>query len=136
MQLCESLQQRVLSHNADGKADDAAAASSSVHKSQQLEQIVLAHLLSDIHKMSLTVSSSSSSSKGSKQQQQPQQSLGQQFALKPPPASYLKCLGQIVLNGIAIRPLLSGSAADRRGLGLYPVTALFNHNCNPNCIIR
>jgi hypothetical protein len=53
----------------------------------------------------------------------------------------LSMLGQLVLNGIAIRPLLAGSGCSSsggswQGLGLFPATALFNHSCDPNCSIR
>lgn len=53
------------------------------------------------------------------------------------PAAVLKCLQQLVANGIAIKPFLSSGPGDRWGLGLYPVTAaVLNHSCNPNCSVR
>jgi hypothetical protein len=52
-------------------------------------------------------------------------------------AAVLKCLQQLVANGIAIRPFLSSGPEDRLGLGLYPVTAaVLNHSCDPNCSVR
>jgi hypothetical protein len=52
-------------------------------------------------------------------------------------AAVLRCLQQLVANGIAIKPFLSAGPEDRWGLGLYPVTAaVVNHNCDPNCSLR
>uniref|UniRef100_A0A383VC07 SET domain-containing protein n=1 Tax=Tetradesmus obliquus TaxID=3088 RepID=A0A383VC07_TETOB len=114
---------------AEAAADNGSSSSSS-SREQLLEALLLSHLLSDIYQAAAANtqrngSSSSSSSSSSEATSNP--------------AALLKCLGQVVLNGVAIRPLLAGgSSADsgRQGLALYPAAALLNHSCDPNCSIR
>jgi hypothetical protein len=52
------------------------------------------------------------------------------------PAVALKLLGQVLANGVSIRPLLNHDARDRWGLALYPMVSLMNHDCSANCDMR
>ncbi|KAF6264333.1 hypothetical protein COO60DRAFT_1698379 [Scenedesmus sp. NREL 46B-D3] len=109
-----------------------ASSSSSSDKEQLLEALLLSHLMSDIQQAA-TASSQHNSSSGGGGGSSNNTAWSSVEAM-------LKSLGQLVLNGIAVRPLLAssgtGDASGRQGLGLFAATALLNHSCDPNCSIR
>lgn len=94
---------------------------------QLLEQLLMANLVADVH-AHCHAGSSSSSSKGD--------AAAPAATVQPSPAELLCWQRRLVLNGVALQPLLSGSFMHRQGLGLYPVAALLNHGCDSNCSIR
>jgi hypothetical protein len=100
-------------------------------REQLLEALLLAHVVSDIRLAAAEENASSGSSSSNTATPSPSAAAA---------AAVLSTLGQLVLNGIAIKPLLAGggssSGGSRQGLGLFPVAALFNHSCDPNCSIR
>ncbi|GIL95174.1 hypothetical protein Vretimale_1261 [Volvox reticuliferus] len=59
--------------------------------------------------------------------------------LQPPEVSALAVfltLCRVRVNGVAVRPDVMTSSADRLALALYPLAALLNHSCVPNVGLR
>jgi hypothetical protein len=111
-----------------GSSSSSSSSDDDTQREQLLEALLLAHLVSDIHQAAAAEDGSSSSSS----------TKAPSFPTAA--AAVLSILGQLVLNGVAIRPFLAGgggsSSGGQQGLGLFPATALFNHSCDPNCSIR
>jgi hypothetical protein len=139
MKLFYSLQQSVLGEQQQQQQQRQASSSSSSSSKQygdadehSKEQLLLANLLADLYRTSLPAGPLSRSTNSSSSSSTTNSISTAAFT----PASILKCLGQLTINGIATTAFLTSSVEERRGLGLYPVTALFNHDCRPNCSIR
>jgi hypothetical protein len=125
------------------KATDLEYVTMQQQQQQAVDQLVLASLVSRIHAQGAdkqpTTAAASKLGASRRHGTHPSSSTAQTAVAAPAadPASVLKVLQQLVANGIAIKPFLSSGPEDRRGLGLYRVTAaVVNHDCDPNCSIR
>jgi hypothetical protein len=126
---CHSIVTHSSSQGVGQLAGSTAARLQQQQQQQELEQLTLACMISSIHATILDRDSSTTAAAAAASTQRSSQPAS--------PAAVLKCLQQLVANGIAIKPFLSSSPEDRWGLGLYPVTAaVVNHDCDPNCSIR
>jgi hypothetical protein len=121
-------------HQADPLSASSSSSSSyqSLSAQDSIEQLALASIVAHIHTDSIP--SAVQDSAATKRQRS---FAGTAAAARGDSVAVLRCLQQLVANGIAIKPFLSAGPDDRWGLGLYPVTAaVVNHNCEPNCSIR
>lgn len=122
--------------SATSSAATSGSSSQSLSSQDSIEQLALASIVAHIHTVSVLPAAADSAATGCRRSAAAA-APGAAAASGGNAAAVLRCLQQLVANGIAIKPFLSAGPNDRWGLGLYPVTAaVVNHDCDPNCSIR